>query len=370
MNKKISTRILLFIFLFIMFVPTVSFFFVKDYLPSQNGENRNLAKKPTLSFRGIADYPKKFDDYYSDNLPYRSELVRLWRDLNYSFFNESVDDRVVLGKNEKDEPWLFYDNINDGDELSYINGKKVFTEEDLAAASEQMREQTEKCRNNNIGLYYILLPNKSTVYSEYLPKSIVTKEDAFIPAYNYLKEHGADNLYYPLTLMKNAKSSGELYYRTDTHWNQLGAYVVADSVMQSIYGKELFGEVKITNSFSEVSGDLHSFMGISEPMKDNCITVDYGNTSKIIEDSLKVGDGKLSVYHNPEYKIDETALLVGDSFSINAVLPFTSVYKKVVHVPLNTTAYNTDMLKRFKPTKVFVVGVERYSMLRLTQTIA
>lgn len=61
---------------------------------------------------------------------------------------------------------------------------------------------------------------------------------------------------------------------------------------------------------------------------------------------------------------------MGDSFSINAVLPFTSVYKKVVHVPLNTTAYNTDMLKRFKPTKVFVVGVERYSMLRLTQTIA
>lgn len=362
---------MLLIFLFVMFAPTVSYFFAKDYLPSQNGENRNLAEKPTLSFRGIADYPKKFDDYYGDNMPYRSELVRLWRDLNYSIFNESVDDRVLLGKNENDEPWLFYDNVNDGDELSYINGKKVFTEEELSVASEKMREQTAKCLSKNIDLFYIMLPNKSMVYSEYLPKSTITKEDAFIPMFNYLKEHGIDNIYYPSELLQRAKSNGELYYRTDTHWNQLGAYVVADRVMQCIYGKELFGEIKITNAYTEdFSGDLHSFMGISESMKDNCITVDYGNTSKITKDSIKVGDGKLFIYHNPEYKIDETALLVGDSFSINAVLPFTSVYKKVVHVPLNTTVYSTDMLKRFKPTKVFVVGVERYSMLRLTQTIA
>ena len=105
-NKKVLNYIYIVIFISVLYIPTISHIFLKDYIKTKNVEKRVLAEKPNLNINNIESYPKQYDDYYNDHIPYRSFIVNNWRNLHYLIFDESLDDRVIIGKNEKNEPWL------------------------------------------------------------------------------------------------------------------------------------------------------------------------------------------------------------------------------------------------------------------------
>ena len=363
MKIKVRNYIFLFIFIFMLFIPTISYFFLKGYINETNTEKRTLAKKPELTFANIAEYPKEFESYFNDNLAYRNSIFNMWRNINYSVFDESLDNRVTVGKDNNNETWLFYSNRSDGDEMSFIDGRKIYSPNEMKATSDRIKNETEKLKNRNIELFYIMIPNKSTVYSDYLPKSVDVKQDAFTDMYKYLKKDGVNNIYYPIDLLKNESQSQETYYRTDTHWNDFGAYVSFDSVLKDIYNYQVFDNISIKPGFTnKFKGDLHGFMGITSELKDNDITVSYPNSDCISLDVTQTEHGPVEVYENSKYSINETLLLVGDSFSKAAIKPLTAAYKKVVRVYLNTTSYTNDFLKEYKPDKVFLIGVERYGV--------
>ena len=80
--------------------------------------------------------------------------------------------------------------------------------------------------DKNIDLYYVVVPNKSSVYYEFLPNNIHVSEDYFDTVYKKMKnEKAINNLYYNLDLLRKMKSEHETYYRTDTHWTDFGAYI-------------------------------------------------------------------------------------------------------------------------------------------------
>lgn len=359
-KKKTLNIILISIFIFFLYIPSVTYIFLKNKITTENLENRTLAPRPSFSIDTITSFPKQFEDYYNDHLPYRNNIVINWRNLHYKIFDESLDDKVLIGKNENNEPWLFYDNIKKDDEISFIDGRKTVTQEEMDTNLRRIKEETQKLKDKKIDLYYIICPNKSTIYSQYLPKIVNISEDYFIKIYNYLKDNGVNNLYYSVDLLKEASKIHETYYRTDTHWNSYGAFLYVKDILNGIYGKEILKETSIEESFFDSNDrDLHKFMGISIKIKENKLNVSYENKKSLTPKRVETNNGYAEVFENKDYLINETVLLVGDSFTTASSPYFISLYKKVIRVQFNWTKYDKELVEMFNPDKIFYIRVER-----------
>ena len=356
--KKNFNYYYLSVFLFFLYAPTILFFFFKDN-SSINNENRNLSSKPELSFKNILNYPKQYDDYYNDNLPFRNNIINNLRNLHFILFKESIDDRVVIGKNEKNETWLFYDSIIDHDDLSCIDGRREVDNDLIDELSNKMKEQTKKLKDKGIDLYYIVGPNKSTIYSNYLPKSIVVKDDYFSKVNDILKNKDVNNLYYSIDLLKDSSKEYETYYRTDTHWNQYGSYIYLKEILKEIYNDDVLKYDKLDSKFINSFGkDLHNFLGVSFSIKDNDINIKYEN-DKIEEEKINDDLGNYTIYQNDEYVKDETVLLIGDSFTEGIVKHIVQIYKNVIWIHTNNMSYSEEVLDKYDISKIFYVVVER-----------
>lgn len=359
-KKQILNYILLSIFLFFLYAPNISILFLNNKVKNENLENRKLAEMPSFNIDTITTFPKLFEEYYNDNLPYRYYIVTNWRNMHYKIFDESLDDKVLIGKNENNEPWLFYDNFKKDDEISFIDGRKIVKQEDIEKNLNRMKEETEKLKAKKIDLFYILCPNKSTIYSQYLPSTVSVSEDYFSQVYKYLKENGVNNIYYSIDLLKEASKEHETYYRTDTHWNSYGAFVYIKEIINNLYGKEILKETDIEETFFDsFNKDLHKFMGISINIKENKLVVSYNNKNTITPKKIDTNNGYAEYYENKNYLINETVFLIGDSFTTAASQYFVSIYKEVIIVKFNATKYDKMLVDMFKPDKIFYLRVER-----------
>ena len=74
----------------------------------------------------------------------------------------------------------------------------------------------------------IVFPNKSLIYKEYLPQEYVIKHR---PALNMYKHVLNNKIYDTYDILKNEK---DVYYKTDTHINIKGAYIVYKQFIQKI----------------------------------------------------------------------------------------------------------------------------------------
>lgn len=356
-NKK-TNYIFLAIFLFMLYAPTTSFFFLKDVVGEENLEKRTLTEKPILSFSNLADFPKQWDAYYNDHLPYRNQIVTNWRNMHFVLLNESVSDRVIVGKDSNNESWLFYNDKKDGDEISFIDGRKKLDTKVLDDVANKVKGETDKLKDKGMGLYYIVGPNKSVIYSKNLPSQIGVKDDYFVAANNYFQKNGVENIFYSPETLKNAAEEHEVYWRTDTHWNDYGGYVYVRELMKKIYGEDVIGDRSVAERYIDTNHhDLHGFTGLSLAIKDNDVQVSYGYEPRAAKET--VGKSEINVYENENYLKDETVLLLGDSFTSSTVKHFASTYRKTVVLKLNDSAYDKKLLEQYQPSKVFCVRVER-----------
>ena len=55
--------------------------------------------------------------------------------------NESIDNRVILGKSSKNDIWIFFDNEKDGDEISFIDGRKKINYSELDIITNKLKQE-------------------------------------------------------------------------------------------------------------------------------------------------------------------------------------------------------------------------------------
>ena len=69
----------LFIALFILslIVPPASFLLVKDWIDTENYENRTLASFPRLAWDNFEQIPGEFEEFLNDHAPYKNFFVKL-----------------------------------------------------------------------------------------------------------------------------------------------------------------------------------------------------------------------------------------------------------------------------------------------------
>ena len=192
-------------------------------------ENRMLEKKPVFSFKNLSGYGQKFNAWFSDRFWGKAELQGLYHDLNGAFSSWG-NDLVLKGEND----WLFWKGENS---LENFQNTAYLTEEELKSLAAYLSSFDEWARKNGKQFYYIITPDKNRVYGENI--SIISKlkpdsENRTLKLIEYLNANTKVNAHYLGNALVKNKDKGILYWKHDTHWNRLGAYVGYNDIMDFI----------------------------------------------------------------------------------------------------------------------------------------
>lgn len=268
-------------------------------------------------------------------IAFNSELTSL---LTGGTYMEST--QVLLGKNN----WLFYKTELDGHPLWDYMGINHFTDEELAAIAANLVSMRDGFNALGVDFYVTALPNKEIIYEEYMPDTVARVDEVSRAEQlaNYIWDNTELVYVYPKQALLDAKAEGQIYYQTDTHWNQKGAFVGMQQLMHEAYGVEAkdLDSVSFDITSNDLAGDLAVIGGVAD---------------KYNIDTTYVFDADTA--DKAQYR-DEIALVVGDSFS-GFLSTIAKGYYKEVHW-IYTKDFTMSMLDEYDADVVIWESVERY----------
>ena len=268
-------------------------------------------------------------------IAFNSELTSL---LTGGTYMEST--QVLLGKDN----WLFYKTELDGHPLWDYMGINHFTDDELAAIAANLVSMRDGFNALGVDFYVTALPNKEIIYEEYMPDTVARVDT--VSRAEQLADYIWDNTdlvyVYPKQALLDAKAEGQIYYQTDTHWNQKGAFVGMQQLMHEAYGVEAknLDSVSFDITSNDLAGDLAVIGGVAD---------------KYNIDTTYVFDADTA--DKAQYR-DEVALVVGDSFS-GFLSTIAKGYYKEVHW-IYTKDFTMSMLDEYDADVVIWESVERY----------
>lgn len=300
-------------FLLLITVPTILGVILGQKINNENYENRVLASMPKMDKKNYGEFPKEFENYYNDNLPFRNGLINLNNKISYYIFKDSPSDQVLLGKNE----WLFYM----GGSVQTSTGQTEIWDEELIRIAENLNNAQKYFEHEGIEFVVFIAPNKATIYKELLPDNypIVLEKTRGEILVDYIRENTNVKVIFPIDELKEIKGEHETYLQFDTHWNNLGAYVGAKELNEQFGIKMLDVSELDMKSVPEAKGDLEKMTqinfestgkdyliaGYDNELKDEKYVMEYhnekGDTRNVVvkKDSFGV---RLAQYFTPEYK--------------------------------------------------------------------
>jgi hypothetical protein len=197
-------------------------------------ENREMAPFPEWkgTWASARDYPAGFERWFGDHFAFRARLIRWYAESRMFVLGVSSSSSVLKGS----AGWLFY--ADDGGIEDYANVEPLASA-DLASWREALVRAREWLRERGIGYVFSVAPDKATIYPEFVPRSIqpVGTRSRTAQLLAALQDTHVAAVYSRPELIR-AKPRERLYFKTDTHWNDRGAWVaycqIIDAVRQQV----------------------------------------------------------------------------------------------------------------------------------------
>jgi tetratricopeptide (TPR) repeat protein len=254
-----------------------------------------------------------------------------------------MEKKSIKGKNE----WMFLHNDSNW-VFGQVTGKTPLSDVAISEWVEELENRQEHAKSNNYKYVFLIIPNKHCVYSEFLPDGVLLSENR--PAVQLSK---ASNLfYYPLSCLRNAKNKFDVYYKTDTHWNSVGASLVLNAIADKLC---IPSSIRMQIEDVDIIGDLGSkFTPIicsksSEIMLDDKGSVIFSNNCPNI--------GGFVVYRGIRSDLP-TAVVFGDSFLRSNIHILSQFFSKIYffHAPI----FDRQLILSIRPNVVISANVERF----------
>ncbi len=194
------------------------------------GRDKNLMEKKIktapemFSENGLFADLKAYEKYFEKSLPHRQSLLSFWNYLYAKYIGISPVDRVILGKNR----WLFLKRLNEsGSEIDYSISVEKFKNGELRYWFRLFNERYRFLKKRGIHLLLVIVPNKSTIYTEHLPERIkrVTAGTRADQITKYFRNHSDIPVLNLRELLLSKKKERRVYHRTDSHWTFFGAWL-------------------------------------------------------------------------------------------------------------------------------------------------
>ncbi len=287
-------------------------FFAQRYVDTTNYENRELADKPELTLEGYEDFPDEYTSWLNDHLPFRNYLITANSAVDYFIFNRSSNPMVIKGSDN----WLFYDVTGDGNPMADYQGTNLMSDEELQNVAENCIRQRDILKEQGKEFIIFIAPNKERIYSEYMPDRYgkPSPEYKALQLYNYLKENTDIKVVYPYKEIMEAKEGSEvnMYYKQDTHWNRIGAYVGARALLKELgINMPELREISIIKG-DKIIEDLAKLLNLAKQLMDYEYQVSGYNDHNMQETVIDYNTTRYST----ENADDRRLYIIRDSFGV------------------------------------------------------
>ena len=292
--------------------------------------------------KGFMESLQETIDDFSSDLVLQEEAASFNSSLTSALADDAYidSDQVLAGKGG----WLFYKRADDGTSMGDYQGTSVFSEEKMESILNQLIQQRDIFAERGIRFVVMLIPNKEIIYSEFMPSTVyrtseITRCDLL---YEYLTENSDLEIVYPKAELLAAKTSYQVYYKYDTHWNNAGVYVGIQCLLRQLYDSyEDISQMNLSLEHSGQSGDLAALIGM---------------TDKYCDDKFYNFSGQDI---NPAQVVTDEILLVGDSFGEMMAGKLGYYCDRVNMVGVWT--FKMNMLDTYQPDVLIWECVERYA---------
>lgn len=223
--------------------------------------------------KAVAKFPGDFKYYLSDHFGFRNLLIRLHGTLMVDALGVTSNPAVVLGK----DGWLFL--ANEGSLEDYRHTDPM-TPQELEAWRQMLEGRQRWCAEHNIPYLLVFAPSKHTIYPEEIPDAItrVPGPSRLEQLTQYLEERHSPVQVLDLTApLLAAKGQGvRLYQKTDTHWNDRGAWVGYQALMAAVRKRVPGVRVLSADEFEPVTRnqpgmDLAGLLGLNDQFREESL---------------------------------------------------------------------------------------------------
>ena len=313
-------------------------------------ENRAPSSFPTC--RTLSQECKKnFEQWFEDGLGLRTEAIQ---GLAWTRFQlgDSSSEEVVRGAHG----WLFK-NVEPFD---YFRNRHPFSAAELDRAGQIFQKRNDWLKQRAVTYLVVLVPDPWTLYPEGLPAylsaiSSVRRSDQI----RATLEHRGVPVLDLVEALKKAKSGPRLYHQTDSHWNDVGAFVGYRAI--GVRLKERFHQLEpreldeFVLSRKRTQGrDLAVLLGLQKKLEEEELALTPSGFSRAAH-SQTLGR-KDRLWTNPDATLP-TAVVFGDSY-FEALAPFLAEHFSRLHSRLEFN-FDPELVESEHPTLVIQEILDR-----------
>lgn len=357
-------KVLLFISKYLLaafFVGTIFAAFFASFVMDEDelDENRRMAEFPTQI---DLKFPAKYEAYYLDNFPNRKKLIKRYNKTRFKKFG--INNYLLFG----DQNWLFFNSKTkeETDSVADFLGTNRYSDKLLSENIDHLVKEIGHMKKFGAEVYVMIVPNKATVYPELMPvdyknrQAEESKADQIIKA---LKTRGIKVIETKEALL-NAKEKAVVYRRTDTHWNNFGAFVAYKEIEKALRRDKVAGirplEVVQMSKVTQACGDLQRYLFDM----DNCLDENWELTYNRSLDAECLNTGKGNLPLNAEEttctvpaKSGKKMLMIRDSFAEAFMPMLSSQFRESVYM-WRTFVDDDEIRRRIKEEKPDIIILE------------
>lgn len=206
-------------------------------------------------------FPEEFKHYVANDLPLRNDFARIHNRALLAVNGPSEVGKVIVGK----KGWMF---LRIGRDMR----DHGFDHHDLSALREKHEQRAQICRELGIKYRVLFVPSKENLYSEYLPDRFqgwVSTNESVSQVGRFLS---TKSVLIPtvdvLARFQSAKKVSDLYFHTDSHWNEFGGFIATEELMRSLSPSYEGARYRIEMRKS-IGGNEAQILGVQDQVTEN-----------------------------------------------------------------------------------------------------
>ncbi len=219
----------------------------------ESKENRALAETPKIKTEdGNVNFEffSEFETYFSEHFAFRQQLVTLDGKIKADVLQTSSNEDVIVGK----DGWLYY--APTADDFMNVN---TLSDRGINNIHHNLALLSDYCMDNGAQFIFTVAPNKNSVYPEFMPGNYIeTSQNGNLEKLEAVQSECEERFWRLMTsslledtyeldtldhytycdlkaALISAKESAktELYHKTDSHWNNLGALAAREALIET-----------------------------------------------------------------------------------------------------------------------------------------
>ena len=287
------------------------------------------------------DYAEELEQYVSRNFAFRTQAISMFTSFKRNGFASSAVDDVIIGNSG----YLYYK-----DTAADYMGVNQFTDRELYNIKKTLELMEEYVESKGGEFLFAIAPNKNSLY-DYMP-------------YNYIKSQDSSNAKRLMAVLENVNyvdlfemfkgKDEELYFKTDTHWNDKGAYYAYEA-MQKELGNEYIDF--LSNEYAEEKshvGDLTNMLYPNSQPTEYRIKFASKNKFKVLTRTRSYEQAYIET-HNEQG--ENSLLMFRDSFANNLIEYMSNTYEYGVYD--KSLPYDMTLMDKYESNVVIVSIAER-----------